>query len=118
MTNDYSSEEEQEEKQAQKNLWFRNENIYTQPPVGFPVPSASHVIEKERVNVKTAIETIRVINGQDDIGVEDFIKTVKTAKIRCTQLKLLLELVIAKRITGFAESAIQYIQINSYEDFF
>ena len=56
--------------------------------------------------------------GQDDIGVEDFIKTVKRTKIHCTQPKLLLELVIAKRITGFAERVIRYIQINSYEDLF
>ena len=57
------------------------------------------------------IETIRGINGQDDMGVEDFIKTVKRAKIHRTQQKLLLNLVIAKKITGIAERAIRYIQI-------
>ena len=38
VTNDSSSEEEQENKQAQENLRFRNENIYAEPNVRFPVP--------------------------------------------------------------------------------
>ena len=48
VTNDSSSEEEQENYQAQKNLRFRNENIYAEPIVRFPVPSASHIVEKEK----------------------------------------------------------------------
>ena len=71
-----------------------------------------------RIKAETAIETIRGINGQDDIGIEDFIKTVKKAKTRCTQTNLLLDLIIAKKITGFAEKSIRYLQINSYEDLY
>ena len=52
------------------------------------------------------------------MGVEDFIKTVKRVKIHCTRQKLLLNLVIAKKITGIAERVIRYIQIDSYEDLF
>ena len=51
--------------------------IYAEPNVRFSVPSASHIVEEERIKAETAIETIRGINGQDDIGIEDFIKTVK-----------------------------------------
>ena len=76
---------------------------------------APAIIEEERINAKTAIETIRGINGQDDVGVEDFIKTLKRAKTRCTQPNLLLDQVIAKNITGFAERC---IPINSYEYLF
>ena len=97
LTNDSSSEEERQEKQAQENLRFRNENIYAESNVRLHVPSASHIIEEERINAKTMIETIRGINGQDDMGVEDFIKTVKRAKMNCTQQKLLLNLIIAKK---------------------
>ena len=43
---------------------------------------------------------------------------MKRAKTRCTQPKLLLDLVIAKKITSFAERAMRYITINSYEDLF
>ena len=39
VTNDSSSEGEQENRQAQENLRFRNENIYAEPNVRFPVPS-------------------------------------------------------------------------------
>ena len=117
-TNDSSSKKDQEEKQAQENLRLRNEKIFTQSSVRFPAPSAPHAVEEEKVNAKTMIETIRGINGQDDMGVEDFIKTVKRAKIHCTQQKLLLNLVIAKKITAIAERAIRYIQIDSYEDLF
>ena len=86
VTNDSSSEEEREDKQVQENLRFKNENIYAESNVRFPVPSASHIIEEGRIKAETAVETIREINGQDDIGTEDFIKTVKKAKIRCTNL--------------------------------
>ena len=96
-TKDSSSEVDQEQKQAQENLRLRNEKIFTQPSVRFPVPSAPHAVEEEKINAKTMIETIRGINGQDDMGVEDFIKTVNRAKIHCTQQKLLLNLIIAKK---------------------
>ena len=80
VTNDSSSEGEQENRQAQANLRFRSENIDAEPNVRFPVPSESHIDEKGRIKAETAIETIRGINVQDDIGIEDFIKTVKKAK--------------------------------------
>ena len=65
--------------------------------------SKGNIDEEGRIKAETAIETIRGINGQDDIGIEDFIQTVKKAKSRCTQPYLLLDLIIAKKITGFAE---------------
>ena len=103
---------------TQENLRFRNESIYAESNVRFPVPSASHIVEDERIKAEIAIETICGINGQDDIGIEDFIKTVKKAKDRFAQPNLLLDLIIAKKITGFAEKLIRYLQINSYEDLY
>ena len=46
------------------------------------------------------------------------LQTVKKAKTRCTQPNLLLDLIIAKKITGFAEKSIRYLQINLYEDLY
>ena len=46
VTNDSSSEGGPENKQAQENLRFRNENIYAEPSVRFPFPSASRVVEE------------------------------------------------------------------------
>ena len=118
VTNDTSSEGEQENRQAEENLRFKNENIYAEPNVRFPVPSASHIDEEGRIKAETAIETIREVNGQDDIGIEDFIKTVKKVKTRRIQPNSLLDLIIAKKITIFAEKSIRYVQINSYENLY
>ena len=75
-------------------------------------------LEEERINDKLAIERIKTINGQDDIGVEDFIKNVKRARDRCNQPSILLDLIISKRIQGAAEKALRYTPITSYEDLF
>ena len=61
---------------------------------------------------------MKPISGQDDIGVEDFIKIVKKAKSRCSQQALLLDYIIAEKIINHAERAIRYTQINSYTDLF
>ena len=57
VTNDSSSEGEQENRQAQENLRFRNENNYAEPNVRFPVPSTSHIDQEVRIRAETAIET-------------------------------------------------------------
>ena len=111
ITNDSSSENEAEDQRIQENSSARFS-------ARFPAPTAPLTTEQETINAKIAVETIRGINGQDDVGVEDFIRTLKRARTRCTQPDLLLDLVIAKKITGFAERAIRYIPINSYEDLF
>ena len=70
------------------------------------------------MGAKLAIETIKPINGQDDMGVEDFIKTVKRARIRCEEPEILQDLILAREITHAAAKAIGYMQINSYEDLY
>lgn len=67
---------------------------------------------------KEILGTIDVLNGQNDIGVEDFIKQVKNAKIQCTQPLLLLSLIKAQKIVAHAKNAIRFIQIDSYEELF
>ena len=59
-----------------ENFSVKNKNIYTEPNSRFPAPKAPVIIEEERINAKTAIETILGIKSQDDVGVENFIKTL------------------------------------------
>ena len=58
------------------------------------------------MGAKLAIETIKPINGQDDMGVDDFIKTVKRARIRCEEPEILVDLIVAKKITHAQKKAI------------
>ena len=87
------------------------EQMYYQRPT-------APIEEDERIDAKLTIETIKTLNGQDDMSVEDFIKSIKKAKIRYTQPNLLLDLIVAKKIQGIAEKATRYSQINSYEDLY
>ena len=73
---------------------------------------------EDRINATIALETIRTLNGQDNVGVEDFVKSVKRARMKTSQPNLLLDLIIAKKIQGLAEKAIRYQQINSYDDLY
>ena len=102
VTDDHSTDEEIPERQ---------ENIYVQPQfTQVPLPTAPQ--EERKMGAKLAIETIKTINGQDDMGVEDFIKIDKRARLRCEKPEILLDLILAKKITGTAEKAIRYMQIK------
>ena len=125
ITDDKSSDEEVEEPRWKPS---KNENIYVQPQLtqfNQQPHSSQHTTfipgapyEERRMNAKLAIETIKTLNGQDDMGVEDFVKTIKKAKLQCSEPVILLDLILAKKIIGNAEKAIRYIPINSYEDLF
>ena len=54
--------------------------------------------------------------GRDDCGVEDFISSVKRAKCRCSQKDLLLDFIIAEKITDQAKRAIRFTSIRTYEE--
>ena len=76
---DHSTDEEIPES---KGNFERQEKIYVQPQfMQVPIPTAPY--EERKMGAKLAIETIKAINGQDDMGVEDFIKAVKGARLRC-----------------------------------
>ena len=72
----------------------------------------------ESLLAKDIIRTIKGISGQDDMGIEDFIKSIERAKHRCRQSDSLLDFILAEKITGNAERAIRYLQINSYQDLY
>jgi hypothetical protein len=67
-------------------------------------------------DAKTSIEFIPVLNGQDDIGVEGFIKRVREAKSECKEKRALLRLILTKRIVGEAERSTRHSVIETYSD--
>ena len=73
ITNDSSSENEAEDQRIQEN---RSARLSAR----FPAPTAPLTTEQATINAKIAVETIRGINGQDGIGVEDFIRTLKRVR--------------------------------------
>lgn len=64
------------------------------------------------------IRTMKVLKGKDDLGIEDFITSVKRARDRCSDPDLLLDLIIAEKIQENAERAIRYLDITSYDILF
>ena len=65
-------------------------------------------------DAKTSIEFIPVLDGQDDIGVEGFIKRVSEARSECKEKRALLKLILTKRIVGEAERSIRHSVIETY----
>ena len=43
------------------------------------------------LSAKDAIRYIPILNGDDDVGVKDFIKEVRAMRMRCSQRDLLLK---------------------------
>ena len=70
------------------------------------------------IPAKDLIRTIEVLTGRDDCGVEDFIVSVKCAKGRCSQKDLLLDFIIAEKITDIAKRAIRFTSIKTHEELF
>jgi hypothetical protein len=78
--------------------------------------SASY--ERPMFDAKTSIEFIPILNGQDDSGVEGFIKRVREARSECKEKHALLRLILTKRIVGEAERSIRHSVIETYGDLF
>ena len=70
------------------------------------------------ISVNDIIRTIEELKGRYDIGVEDFIKTVKRAQMRCSQPDLLLDFVIAEKIKDQAKRAIRFNPIHNYDQLY
>ncbi|XP_043593020.1 uncharacterized protein LOC122572288 [Bombus pyrosoma] len=66
------------------------------------------------LSAKDAIRYIPILNGDDDVGVEDFIKEVHTMRMRCSQRDLLLKAIKVDKIVGKAARNIRNIPIENY----
>ena len=67
------------------------------------------------ISANNIIRTIEELKGRDNMGGEDFIKTVERARMRCLQPDLLLDLIISKQIRDQAERAIRFNPIDNHD---
>ena len=56
--------------------------------------------------------------SHDDVGVYDCIKSVKRAKLRCSQSSLLLDNVLTGKMTSTAKISIRRDESNNYENLY
>lgn len=68
--------------------------------------------ERPMFDAKTSIEFIPVLNGQDDIGVEGFIKRVTEARSECKVKRALLRLILTNLLSAKLKEALEF----SYRD--
>lgn len=69
----------------------------------------------KQVSAKDIVRTIEVLKGKDDCGVENFIRCVKHGRKRCSQPELLLDFILAEKMTDSAKRAIHFITIENYK---
>ena len=67
---------------------------------------------------KDILRMVEILNGHDHVGVYDFIKSVKRAKLRCSQPSLLLDYVLTEKITGSTKRSIRHTHIDNSEDLY
>ena len=135
LTKDDNMEDKEAERpeNGSSNSESKVENRLTQPQSGkespsnqlprtrnelrFSMASQHHSFEPLSL-AKDIIRTVESLNGHDDVGVYDFIKSVKRAKLRCSQPSLLLEYILTEKITGSAKRSIRHTHIHNYEDLY
>lgn len=74
--------------------------------------------DNPQYSAKVCLDFIPTLNGQDDIGVEGFIKAVREARAECRDKRILLKLILTQRIIGEAERSIRHIEIENFTDLF
>ena len=52
------------------------------------------------------------------MGIEDFIKSIKRARLRCYQPDLLLDVIFTEKIQEQAKRSIPYAEIGNYDDLY
>lgn len=65
-----------------------------------------------------ALQMIQPLKGQDDCGVEEFIKSVRFARNHCKEPEILLRMIKVSKISGLAERSIRYTPAETYEELF
>jgi hypothetical protein len=69
------------------------------------------------LSAKDVIRYIPVLNSDDDIEIEDFIKEIRDMRNQCSQKELLLKAIKVEKIIGKAAQSIRNIPIDNYVDF-
>lgn len=65
-----------------------------------------------------AIRYIPTLNGDDDIGVEDFIKEIKSLQTMCIEPTLLLKAIKVEKIVGKAAQSIRNLNLETYGELY
>lgn len=66
------------------------------------------------LKAKDAIKCIPQLNGEDDIGVEEFIREVRDMRAMCMEQALLLKMIKIEKITGKAAMAIRNVPVSEF----
>lgn len=72
--------------------------------------------QQTTLSAEHAIRYIPTLNGDDGVGVEDFIKEVNAIRRRCSEKDLLLKAIKINKIVGKAAQSIRNIPIANYAD--
>ncbi|XP_033222760.1 uncharacterized protein LOC117176615 [Belonocnema kinseyi] len=83
-----------------------------------PQESTTSIPVTTSIPAKDIIRTVEELRGRDDVDLEDFIKSVKRAKSRCSQPDLLLDFIIAEKIKDQAKRGIRFSSIDDYDQLF
>jgi hypothetical protein len=69
------------------------------------------------LRAEEARRCIAILNGEDDMGVEDFIK-VRPMRNQCIEKDLLLKAIEIEKVVGKTAQGIRNIPIKCYEDIY
>lgn len=83
-----------------------------------PVIRKRSTHENSILKATEALKMIENLNGINDIGVEEFIKSVKLARTRVSDKIILLRMIIVEKITDRAKQSIRFCEITSYDELF
>ena len=65
-----------------------------------------------------ALRTVETLNGINDTGVEEFIKSVRFARTRVSDTASLLHMILTEKVTDRAKQSIRFCQITLYEELY
>lgn len=86
-----------------------------QRPPTYVQPSNPTAANSVSLKAEIALKCIPILNGEDDIGVEGFIREIKEMRMMCSKQTLLLNMIKIEKIIGKTAMAIRNIHINEFE---
>lgn len=118
LTSDASaSDSEPDEKNESKPNSFKTPATNA-TETGRKFMSTQRVGPPEILLAKDALRMVETLNGQDDVGVQDFNANVKFALSKCSQPEILLHFIKTEKIVGHAKRAIRHILISDFNELF
>ncbi|XP_043597357.1 uncharacterized protein LOC122574172 [Bombus pyrosoma] len=85
-----------------------------QRPPKYVQPSNRTTANSGNLKAESALKCIAILNGENDIGIEDFIREIKEIRMMCSEQALLLKMIKIEKIVEVA-MAIRSVHINEFE---